>query len=339
MAQAPPIQPATENDNRLISGQMGLPKFFQLKLSIIGLLTAAGAVAAAASIAGFGGRYWWRFDQASHFRVQYFIALAIVAAALCVVRAYRTAVLFALVAVVNLALVIPLYTGAIRSPATSDRSLRAMLINVYRGNRDHAAVLDTIDRHNPDFVIAEEVNQRWMQVFRTLREHYPHVVSQPREDNFGIVLLSKHPIVESSVINVGRIGLPTILARFDVKGDEFFLLGTHAVPPVSSKYARLRNEHLAAIPEIVAALDAPVLLLGDLNVSPWSFHFRRLIRDSGLRDGSQGRGVQPTWPTHMLPLLIPIDHCLHSPGIDLVDKTVAAHVGSDHYPVVVDFAP
>lgn len=318
---------------------MDSPKFFQLKLSVTGLLVAAGTVAATASIGGLAGRYWWFLDLASHFPVQYFFVLALVAAALCVVKAYRIAVVFALVALVNLALVLPLYAGVRRSAGEPGQSFRVMLINVYRKNADHGAVLDIIDRYDPDFVIAEEVNQRWMEVFRTLDPRYPHGVSQPREDNFGIALLSKHSITDANVIRIGNIGLPTIVARFDVKGGGFYLVGTHAVPPVGADEARLRDEHLAAIPAIVTALEAPVLLLGDLNVSPWSFHFRRLIRDSGLRDGSQGRGVQPTWPTHMLPLLIPIDHCLHSPEIDVIGKTVGAHVGSDHYPVVVDFAP
>ena len=318
---------------------MGSSKFFQLKLGVTGLLVAAGTVATTASIGGLAGRYWWFLDLASHFPVQYFIVLALVAAALCVVKAYRVAVVFALVALVNLALLLPLYAGDTQSAAEPDRSLRVMLINVYRKNTNHAAVLDSIDRHDPDFVIAEEVNQRWMEVLRTLDAHYPHVVSQPREDNFGIALLSKHPIADANVIKIGSIGLPTIVARFDVKGDAFYLVGTHAVPPVGADEARARDDHLAAIPAIVKALEAPALLLGDLNVSPWSFHFRKLTRDSGLRDGSEGRGVQPTWPTYMLPLLIPIDHCLHAPEIDVIDKTVGAHVGSDHYPVVVDFAP
>ncbi len=137
---------------------------------------------------------------------------------------------------------------------------------------------------------------------------------------------------------MGSIGLPSILAEFDLRGNRFFLIGTHAVPPTSSEYAAMRNKHLSAISEIVARLDAPVLLLGDLNVSPWSYHFGQLIRESGLRDGSRGHGIQPTWPVHMFPLLIPIDHCLYSPGIDIVNKMVGAHVGSDHYPVIVDFA-
>ncbi|MBU4198871.1 MAG: hypothetical protein KKG09_02950 [Verrucomicrobia bacterium] len=74
-----------------------------------------------------------------------------------------------------------------------------------------------------------------------------------------------------------------------------------------------------------------------MNVSPWSSHFRRLLRESGLQDSAQGRGVQPTWPTFSPLLLIPIDHCLHSPQIAIFKKQAGPSVGSDHYPVIVDF--
>ena len=101
--------------------------------------------------------------------------------------------------------------------------------------------------------------------------------------------------------------------------------------------ARMRDQQLAIIADALRRLDEPVLLLGDLNVSPWSYHFKRLLRQSGLRDGTLGKGFQPTWPTSLLPLLIPIDHCLYSLGIHVVYRIVGKDVGSDHYPVVVDF--
>jgi endonuclease/exonuclease/phosphatase (EEP) superfamily protein YafD len=34
---------------------------------------------------------------------------------------------------------------------------------------------------------------------------------------------------------------------------------------------------------------------------------------------------------------IPIDHCLFSPGIRILSKEVGPRVGSDHFPVIVDF--
>lgn len=93
----------------------------------------------------------------------------------------------------------------------------------------------------------------------------------------------------------------------------------------------------AQLPRYVHRAASPVLLLGDLNVSPWSPYFRRLLRESGLRDSSQGRGVRPTWPTFNPLMLIPIDHCLYSPGIAIVNRQTGPHVGSDHFPVIVDF--
>lgn len=311
--------------------------FLRLRLGVTGLLAATGAVATAASVGGFAGRYWWFLDLTSHFRAQYFVVLAVVAAALCVMRAYRMAALFGMMSVINLAFILPLYFSSTQTAPARVHPLRAMLINVYTGNTDHAAVVESIEAHDPDFVILEEVNQRWLDALGPLKQRYPHGVDHPRGDNFGIALLSKHPIVEARIIDIGRIGLPSILALFEVQGASFFILGTHTLPPVSLEYSNRRNEHLAAIPEVVAALDAPTVLLGDLNVSPWSFHFRRLLRDSGLRDASRGRGVQPTWPADLFPLLIPIDHCLYSTGIDILDKSVGGSVGSDHFPVVVDF--
>ncbi len=67
---------------------------------------------------------------------------------------------------------------------------------------------------------------------------------------------------------------------------------------------------------------------GDLNAAPWNRHFRRLVKRSGLIDSSKGRGIQPTWPSNNLLLLIPLDHFLHSPEIAVLDKKVGANVGS-----------
>lgn len=35
---------------------------------------------------------------------------------------------------------------------------------------------------------------------------------------------------------------------------------------------------------------------------------------------------------------IPIDHCLHSPDITVINRRVGSDVGSDHYPLIIDFS-
>lgn len=309
-----------------------------LKLTATGLLSAAGFVAVIGTICGFGGRFWWFLDLASHFRVQYLLSLTIVAPALLALRAYRPAIVFTAAALLNLAFIAPLYLGPSTSPEPGVRSYRAMLINVYTGNTDHAAVLDCIREHDPDFLVLEEVNARWMRQILSLHERYPYSITRPREDNFGIALFSKHLMAGSEAMEIGDAGVPSLLARFEMDGDRFYILGTHALPPVNSRYAHTRDRHLSEIPEIVADLDAPVLLLGDLNASPWSYNFRKLVRESGLRDSMRGRGIQPTWPAKRLPMRIPIDHALHSGEIGILHRRTGAPIGSDHLPVIVDFA-
>jgi endonuclease/exonuclease/phosphatase (EEP) superfamily protein YafD len=82
----------------------------------------------------------------------------------------------------------------------------------------------------------------------------------------------------------------------------------------------------------------PVLLIGDLNVSPFSYWFRRVVCESGLKDSTKGFGFQPSWPSHNRLLRIPVDHVLHSPEIIIHNRVVLGDVGSDHFPVVVAFS-
>jgi endonuclease/exonuclease/phosphatase (EEP) superfamily protein YafD len=81
-----------------------------------------------------------------------------------------------------------------------------------------------------------------------------------------------------------------------------------------------------------------LVLLGDLNTTSWSPHFRDLINTAGLKDSRAGFGIQPTWPAGTPPLWIPLDHCLVSPEIKVHDRRVGPNVGSDHFPVIVEFS-
>ena len=100
--------------------------------------------------------------------------------------------------------------------------------------------------------------------------------------------------------------------------------------------AALRNAELAALAQLAQAQRGPLLVGGDLNVTPWSGHFRRVLDDSGLEDCARGRGWLPTWPAFFPPLGIRIDHCLASAHWRVLDVRTGPSLGSDHYAVVND---
>lgn len=128
---------------------------------------------------------------------------------------------------------------------------------------------------------------------------------------------------------------PDVLVRIKTPGNGLRIVATHPTPPTSREYSRYRDRQLDQLPSVLGP-PWPLILVGDLNVTPWSSHFQRLIQRTGLKDTSKGRWFHPTWPKDNWFLGIPIDHVLHSPDITVINRRVGSDVASDHFPVVVD---
>lgn len=303
-----------------------------------GLVMAAGVLAAGASMGGFLGRFWWWFDLLSHFRVQYFLGLTVIAILLALFRKKRAALIFGVFALLNLILTLPLYFGRDGDVQGDAKTFRALLINVNTANRQYNRVKKFISETDADFIVVEEINSIWLEHLKELSNSYHHVEARTREDNFGIGMFSKHSFSRSGIVYIGSADVPSVFGEFEIEGKRIFVLGTHPLPPGSAEYSRYRNNQLAEIPRVLNDFSCPIILLGDLNVTPWCHYFRKLLRDSGLKNSGAGWGIQPTWPTYFLPLRIPIDHCLVSSGITITGRKIGPHLGSDHYPVIVDCA-
>jgi len=314
------------------------PRVSHLRLT--GLIGAAGAVLAAATVAGFLDRAWWPFELFTHFRVQYLLGLALVVAVAFLTRRRRSAVVFSVFAGLNLALIAPLYFGADAPPPGSAPRLRITLLNVLTSNDRHEDVLAMVRERDPDLLFLMETSERWLSSLSPLCERYPYVVSRARSDNFGIALYSKVPFERAEIVTLRGADVPSVVARILVGGEAVTLIGTHPVPPVLAYRARLRNRQLDAVAQLAASTEGRVIVLGDLNCSPWSFYFRRLLEQGGLRDSAKGQGVRLTWPTSvkLFPLRIPIDHCLLGPGFAVLETEVGDAVGSDHFPLHLTLA-
>ncbi|VGO22037.1 endonuclease/exonuclease/phosphatase family protein [Pontiella sulfatireligans] len=308
----------------------------QNNLTITGILDAASIGIATATLLGFLGRLYWLFDLFAHFRVQYMqIGLVLIGIALWK-RLNKRAVALVLLACLNYAFVLPLYFG--KPTPANEKPIRAMLMNINAGNGNAEQVLDAIRTANPDLLLLEEVTPKWESELAVLDADYPHRIAEPQDGCFGIMLLSKHPLAHGKVVEIGTAGVPSITADIYFPQGEVSIIGTHPLPPMGSEYSKDRNNQLAALPEFVKAQKNPVLLIGDLNTSPWSPHFTQLVRQSGLKNSMKGFGFQPSWPANNRFLRIPLDHMLYSEQITIHNRMIGADVGSDHFPVIVDFA-
>ena len=306
------------------------------RLTVWGLFEIAAVLAVLATLTGFLGRIWWIFELTSHFRLHLAVALGALGLVWAGKRRWRMSALCGVGAVVNAVLVLWLLWPAAESAATLGPRLRLVAINVQTSNERSDLVLNFLRDADADVILLMEVNQRWLDALASLRTNYPHIVAEPREDNFGIALFSRVSCTNSEVVEFGEAELPSIAATLEVEGQNVFLLGTHPLPPGSADNARLRNEQFREIAARVRRCATPAILLGDLNCTPWSPCFNDLLRDSGLKNTAQGRGLFGSWPAWLPWGRIPLDHCLVSASITVRNRRLGPRVGGDHLPVVLE---
>lgn len=240
--------------------------------------------------------------------------------------------------IINLSLVVPLYFGGSLAHGNT-KALRAVFVNVNQLNGAHEKFQEFLGPAKPDFVMLVEVTPAWMDTLQQMEDEYPFSrYLRASKGRSGVALLSRIPISSGEVGHFGAARLPAVVARFEREGEQLTVVGAHAIAPLGRMRFEYRNQHLATLAQIVRAQKGPVMVLADLNTTSWSPFFDELLRTADLRDSRIGFGIQATWPTAFPPFWISIDHCLVSPRVLVHNRKVGPHIGSDHYPIVVDFS-
>jgi len=293
------------------------------------LLACTIAVAAVPTVLALGARWWWFFELFTHFRVYYAAAFLVMLVICLIARQWKLALLSLLLAGWNL---IPYYAPPI-SPTAAN--LRVMTTNVQSRNGQHDRFLEEVDRRDPDILLVVETNGPWLESLHALDEEYPHQQIGLKRGDFGYAIYSRIPLTSAEEIALGD-PIPSVKVEFEVDGRHVTLIGIHPFPPVSPSMAHSRNSQLRATADEAAGIESPLIVMGDLNITPFSPHFRDLIARGGLRDTRLGYGIQPTWRAIGGLVRIPIDYVLVSDGILVRNFQVGDNVGSDHLPVIVD---
>ena len=292
-------------------------------------------VTAVLTVIGFLGGIWWGFDLAANFRVQYVLVLTVTAATLALLRWWRVTCVAAVALVLNLLLVVPLYTAAPAKPLDQAR-LEVLSFNVNAWNPNRAEIAQFVAESGADVVLLHEITPAWEQVLQDMDLPYRMISARAPREQLGTIAL----VPQDATTQVLRFGVPgsgsvEVTLQFDGRWLE--ILGTHPASPISSFDARARDEQLSAIGDWVATQQLPVVVVGDFNASTWSYGFH-LVASAGLVNSQRGYGVQPSWPAGHRLDAIPIDHLLHSRQLTTVDRHLGDAQGSDHYPLFVTLA-
>ena len=250
-----------------------------------------------------------------------------------------TAVFSTLFLLLNAALVFGVYTY--RSETVDKKAThthRALLFNINSNNAQLPEIRAFIQKNEPDVVVLLELTKKALDVLALKELGYLYDVQQTRNDNFGIGLFSKRPITESKVVVFGDRSVPSVAATIDFGSSTITIIGSHPLPPIGWEYSQARNLQLSHLARFVSDHQSrPIIVMMDMNATPWSHVFHEFEKESGLRDSRKGFGIHATWPSWMPFFTIPIDHIFVSSELVVVSRTVGPAIGSDHYPVTIDF--
>lgn len=198
-------------------------------------------------------------------------------------------------------------------------------------NKDIDRTLALVVERQPDVALFSEFNTHWEKAFAKAPALKPWCYRMTGRAHLAVY--SKRPLknmhyayLEAPVANQTWLRCDVAMGRQPVT-----LVLAHLPLPAVPAYFEHERAMLSTIAAQRGQYRPAWVLVGDLNMTPWSALFGPFLAQSGLRDSQWGRGVQASWPAWAPSLLaIPIDHVLHSDRLDVLERAVSEPVGSDH---------
>ena len=308
----------------------------------IGLAALAAGALCAAPMVGLDG---YLGELAASWRPHIALALAFCGAMALAVRSRVLAGLLVALAVALGADVIR--TGLVSAQATAgsdmsdgEAAVRVVFSNLSIRNDDTGKLVAWLKVSDPDVVVATEVSPHHVAQLAGAMVEFPFRALEPREHPFGMVVYSRYPISGEAVTELTGGAPPArvpIMVSVDVgtPAGMLHVAGFHLFPPLTPQRLAWRNEQLAIAGEVLAEVDAPKLVVGDFNATPWSAGLRAFQSENDLT----GFNARATWPVWLGFAGIPIDHAFVSRDLSILKIETGPDIGTDHRPVLIDVAP
>ncbi len=282
---------------------------------------------------------FWFTDIFAHFKLQYLIVLMFFLLPVVLYPAKKKffPIVFILFLIIwNTWFIFPLYIQNKELLEKSGGSLSMLSINLLASNTNHSEAVQLITDKDPDIVIFLELSPQWNTQLQQLYPRFSFRQMIPQNDNFGIGIMSKIPMI-SEVTILGKDFPPSIHGEIQINGKIVSILATHPVPPVGREQFELRNEQLSEVAKLSASEPGNFILAGDLNTSSYSSHFQNLKKNGNLKDSRTGFGINSTWPTNIYVMRTTLDHILYKGEMKIFTISTEKSIGSDHLPVYVEF--
>lgn len=280
----------------------------------------------------------WLMDIASNFAVQYALIALILFFTCLWKKIFPMALLAGLLFIFNADVLIDTGRSA-QAAIQADTTFKIYSANIYQSNNDLSGLSDVLQETAPEIVVLLEVRPEHVEQIRPAIQRYPYRIVNTSFAAYGtgIVFLSKFPILNHHLTKLSEHGNGIIEAALEINKKPIMFYGIHAQRPGLDNFNERKSQFLM-IARKINEQTLPVIAAGDLNSTPLTPMFQKLLKISGLRDSRAGFGWQPSWPTNFPLFWIPIDHILVSPEVHVHKRFTGSSIGSDHYPVLAELS-
>ncbi|WP_062518783.1 endonuclease/exonuclease/phosphatase family protein [Demequina silvatica] len=240
----------------------------------------------------------------------------------------------------------PVYVA---TSADGDVALRVATFSLANGQADAEAVVELARESDLDVLVLTELTPHALERLEEagLAEVMPYSAAYPGDWKFGTGLWSTRPITEAE--SLPGFTAQAIRAQVGTGDARLTVVAAHPESPGVIDHADW-DADLAALVDVLAAQEGPVVVAGDLNTTRDHAGFRG-IEALGYADASDqaGMGVNATYPNgpmglhHGPPMwlsqpLVAIDHVLaRDTGMVAAEVVTVAMPWSDHRALVATY--
>ncbi|MEM6667336.1 MAG: endonuclease/exonuclease/phosphatase family protein [Pseudomonadota bacterium] len=284
-------------------------------------------------LAGLGTAIDGRLDLLSHFRAHLGLALIGAALVFLLLKAPVRGALSGVAGCAALATLVPVLWLNAAKPTGGDPMLRILHFNMLGENRRADEIATLIRAEEPDVVFLLEGTPMEPH-FEALSDLYPYrLPCQWAVNRCDLQVLSRLPLDEAELQPMPHSGNRVAMLPFTLGGQEITVVGAHFSKPYQDGVLWWQLHHMA---DRLAAIETPLVLVGDFNATPWSKLLVDFKEKAGFRYVAGFRG---SWPAEAGPLGFPIDHALvRGRAVPTDIAMLADDFGSNHRGFILGIA-
>lgn len=303
------------------------------------VLFAVGTAGTLATVLGFLGATWWGWDRIADWRFPLMVALG--ATAIVYGLAFRRGLsaVFLVAAIVNGALLAPMWLSTQAVAASSER-IRVVSLDTSGSGDYRDDTIAWLDSVEADVALLYRTTGDWVEVLETENVPYRVVRASVGSDAYGQALVLVRG--DTEVTPISPVPGSDVTVRVSLGSTEVTLIGLAVQNPGSPLEAESRLNRFTAVNEAVADVAGIVVVTGNFETSRWSHAFD--VVANGLVNSENGFGYAATWPSSDWPLIgdytgLPVDHAVYRGDVTVPTRSVGPDLGPAHRPLIFELSP